>query len=210
MAGIEEFIKRKIEFKESYEGLKNEPNLITIDSPDGVGKTEIARRVIEKLKEKGKNPDNVIYLKYTSLMNTESQRNISTEIKKCKDKTIGSWDKNKIEHIIKLWAAKLNRSYNNHILPLINDGKIVILDRSEVDLFRACIEFGNEELLNKTSEYFKNGNLDQWSGYWKQNIHFWLTRRHIYEFNQKKRTTICKRSKILRRNEVDVYQTRKS
>lgn len=163
MPGIEEFIKRKKKFKESYEGLKSEPQLITLDGPDGVGKTEISKKIIKKIKKKfekeGKNPDDVVYLKYTKLMDTESQRNISGSIKKCKDEKTGVWDKNKINRILSLWSAKLNRSYNDYILPLIKEGKIVILDRSEIDLFRACIEWGNEELLNKIIEYMKNGTL---------------------------------------------------
>lgn len=162
MSGIEEFIQRKKEFKETYEGLKNESNLVSFDGPDGAGKTEISQKVVRKLKEKfkeeGKNPDDIVYLKYTKLMDTNSQRNISNSIKECKDET-GAWDKNKINHILNLWSAKLNRSYNDHILPLIKQGRVVILDRSEIDLFRACIEWGNKELLEKITEYMKNGML---------------------------------------------------
>lgn len=163
MAGIEEFIKRKIEFKESYEGLKDEPNLITIDGPDGVGKTTIAKKVVEKLKEKlkneGKDPNNVVYFKYINLIDTKSQETIDREIRSCKDKTTGLWDKSKTDHLIKLFSAKLNRSYHDHIVPLIKADKIVVVDRSEVDMFRACLEWGNEELLNTVIQYMKSGTL---------------------------------------------------
>lgn len=162
MPGIEKFIQEKKEFKETYEGLKNESNLISFDGPDGAGKTEISQKVVRKLKENfkrdGKNPDDIVYLKYTKLMDTDSQRNISNSIKKCKGET-GAWDKNKIDHILNLWSAKLNRSYNDRILPLIKQGRVVILDRSEIDLFRACMEWGNKELLDKITEYMKNGTL---------------------------------------------------
>ncbi|MFA5932370.1 MAG: hypothetical protein WC793_03265 [Candidatus Paceibacterota bacterium] len=163
MAGIEEFIKGKKEFKESYEGLKNEPNLITVDGPDGVGKTTISRKVVEKLKEKlkneGKDPNNVVYFKYINLIDTKSQETIDREIRSCKDKTTGLWDKSKIEHLIKLFSAKLNRSYHDHVVPLIKANKIVVVDRSEVDMFRACLEWGNEELLNTVIQYMKSGTL---------------------------------------------------
>jgi len=162
MPGLENFIQKKKEFKEGYEELKNESRLIAIDGPDGVGKTEIAKRVVEKLKEKfkaeGKNPDDVVYLKYTKLRDTESQERISEQIGKCKDET-GAWDKIKIDHILKLWSAKLNRSYGDFILPLIKEGKTIIFDRSEIDVFRAAMEWGNQELLDKIIEYMKEGTL---------------------------------------------------
>ena len=163
MAGIEDFIKRKNEFKKSHEGLISEPRLITFDGPDGVGKTEISKKVIGFLKEKlirnGKSPDDIIYFKYTSLIDTESQKNLDKNIRKCKDEKTGSWDQEKIIHILKLFSAKLNRSYNDHILPLIKQGKIVILDRSEIDLLRSGLEWGDQNFLDKIIEYIKNGTI---------------------------------------------------
>ncbi len=162
MSGIEKFIKTKEDFKKSYEGLKNESRLITFDGVDGAGKTEILKRVIEKLKERfkneGKNPDDIVYLKCTSLRDTNSQKNISETINKCRDEN-NFWDKNKIDYILNLWSAKLNRSYGDHILPLTRKGKTVILDRSEIDIFRAGIEWGNKELVDKIKEYMENGTL---------------------------------------------------
>lgn len=162
MSGIEEFITNKNEFKENYEGLKNEPNLISFDGPDGTGKTEISKRVLEKLKDKfkseGKNPDDIIYFKFASIADTKSQTNIKEQIKECIDVN-GNWDKSKINHMLKLWSAKLNRSYSDHIIPLLKDGKTVILDRSEVDVFRAGIEWGDKELLDTITKYMEDGTL---------------------------------------------------
>jgi len=161
MAGIEEFIKKKTEFKENYKELKNEPRLISVDGPDGVGKTSIINKMIEILKkqyiEKGKNPDDIIKVKYTNYNDSNSQRNLSNLIRGYnKD---GSWDDDKINQIIKTWSTKLNRSYNEHILQMLEDNKTVILDRSEIDLFRACLEWNDERLLEKSISYFKDGTL---------------------------------------------------
>lgn len=162
MSGIEDFTNNKQEFNESFKGLKNEPNLISFDGPDGVGKSDISERVTQKLKEKfiseGKDPLDIIVVKYTSLMDTNSQINISTEIRKCKDKN-GAWDKEKMDKILKLWSAKCNRSYGDHVLPLLRAGKTVIMDRSEIDIFRAAIEWGDDEALNKITKYMKEGTL---------------------------------------------------
>lgn len=158
---MREFFERQKEFKENYEGLKNIPNLISIDGPDGVGKTSIVNKVIEILKEKfkeeGKNPDDIVRVKYTRYNDTESIKRLGVLIRKCsKD---GSWDKDKIDHISKVWSAKLNRSYDAHIKQLLTEGKIVILDRSEIDLIRACLEWDNQELLEKAINNLKEGAL---------------------------------------------------
>lgn len=158
---MREFFERQKEFKENYEGLKNIPNLISIDGPDGVGKTSIVNKVIEILKEKfkeeGKDEDDIVRVKYTRYNDTESLERLTDLIRKSgKD---GSWDKDKIDHISKVWSAKLNRSYEDHIKPMLAEGKIVILDRSELDLIRACLEWDNQELLEKAINNLKEGAL---------------------------------------------------
>ncbi len=161
MTGIEKFIENKDRFEKNYKGLKNEPHLISFDGTDGAGKTSILEKVIEILKEKfrkeGKDENDIVRVKFTSYDDTESQKRIRGLIKEC-DKN-GSWDKDKIEHITKLWSAKLNRSYNDHIIPMLEEGKIVFLDRSEIDLFRACLEWKKQELLKKAVSFLKNGTL---------------------------------------------------
>ena len=42
---------------------------------------------------------------------------------------------------------------------MLGEGKIVFLDRSEIDLFRACLEWKNRELLEKAISYLKDGAL---------------------------------------------------
>lgn len=162
MSGIEGSIKKINEFRESYEGLEIKPNLISIDGPDGVGKTTIIKKVLELLKERqikeGKNPDDIVYLKLVKILDSKNQQNLCKLIKECKDKT-GAWDKERIGEILNLWSTRTNRSYGDHVIPLVKEGKIVILDRSELDIFRGALELGNKDLVDKITEYMKNGTL---------------------------------------------------
>ncbi len=162
MPNFESFLKQKREFKKNYEGLKINPNLITIDGPDGVGKTTITEKVVENLKNKfekeGKNSNDVIYFKYTSLIDTDSQKTITKLVKESVDEN-GVWDKTKMEHLTNLFSARLNRSYGDNIIPLLDAGKTVIMDRSEVDVIRAWLEWGNGKGEQKVIDLIKDGTL---------------------------------------------------
>ncbi len=160
MEGLGKSIANIREQKESFEGLKVNPRLITIDGPDGAGKTTIAGKVLELLKEKAlkenKDPNDTVYVKYIKYLDTDSQ-------KRLKDLTHKEGvlndikGKNDFEKLAKLYSARAQRSYQDHIVPLLDSGKTVILDRSELDILRGAIEWGDEKLVKTVEDYYKKG-----------------------------------------------------
>jgi thymidylate kinase len=160
MSGIEESIKKIQEFRESFEGLRTNPRLISIDGPDGAGKTSLIKEVLEKLKEKNKkenkNLEDIIYVKYIDYTDTKSQKRIKELIHKENQKDEKDKD---IEKILKFWGTRLNRAYQDHIIPELKKGKTILLDRSEVDIVRGAIEWCSENTVNKFMKYLESGTL---------------------------------------------------
>jgi len=58
-----------------------------------------------------------------------------------------------------LYAAGVNREYEEIIIPALNEGKIVIVDLSKVDLLRYAIEHDNKTSIKKRKKYIQDGSI---------------------------------------------------
>jgi len=154
--GIQKFIEYKRSVEKERPFLTVEPNLITIDGIDGAGKSIIARKLAEKLQERF-GEDKVILVDITNLRGSQKQERLR-HIAKHKHITGPRLDM--------LYAAGINRAYEEIIIPALNEGKIVIVDRSEVDLLRYAIEHNNKISTEKRKKYIKDGSITHrlWAG----------------------------------------------
>jgi thymidylate kinase len=156
--GISGFIdyKRKVERERPL--LTIEPRLITIDGVDGVGKGTIAKRIFERLTEQlGK--DRVSLVATVNFEGGLQQKRLGGIVK---EDSVRS-GKGRVD---KIYAATTNRAYGEEIVPALQKGKIVIVDRSEVDGLRYALEKGDPELIEQRRQYLREGSLTHrlWAG----------------------------------------------
>jgi len=154
--GIQKFIEYKRSVEKERPFLTAEPNLITIDGVDGTGKSTIARKLAEKLQERF-GEDKVILVNITKLRGSPKQEKLHS-VANHKHITGPRLDM--------LYAAGVNRAYEEIIIPALNEGKIVIVDRSEVDLLRYAIEHDNKTSIEKRKKYIQDGSITHrlWAG----------------------------------------------
>ena len=64
------------------------------------------------------------------------------------------------------YIAGVNRAYEEVIIPALREGKIVLVDRSEIDLLRYALWRGDKESAKKRGEYIKDGTATHrlWAG----------------------------------------------
>ena len=154
--GIQKFIEHKRSIEKERPLLTAEPNLITIDGVDGSGKSTIVRKLVEKLQERfGK--DRVVLADITNLRGSPKQEKL--------------YGVTKQENITEsrldiLYVAGVNRAYEELVIPALHEGKIVVVDRSEVDLLRYTIGHGDKALVEKRKTYIQNGTVTHrlWAG----------------------------------------------
>jgi len=149
-----------IEYKRSIERerpiLTVEPRLITIDGIDGSGKTTIARKVFEEL-ERRFGRGRVILVSITNLEGSKKQERLR--------RIIETYEINE-DRLDRIYVAGVNRAYEEIIIPALKEGKIVIVDRSEIDLLRYALEKGDEGLIQQRERYIKEGTPTHrlWAG----------------------------------------------
>lgn len=155
-----ESIQKFIEYKRSVEKershLTAESRLITIDGVDGAGKSTITRKLVEKLQETfGK--DKVVLVDITNLRGSPKQERL---------REIAKREKITEKQLDAFYAAGINRAYEEIIIPALKEGKIVVADRSEVDLLRYAIERGDEASIEKRKQYIQDGSVTHrfWAG----------------------------------------------
>lgn len=154
--GMQKFIEYKQSVEKERPQLTAEPRLITIDGVDGAGKSTITRKLVEKLQETfGK--DKVMLVDITNLRGSPKQERLR-EIAK-REKITG-------KQLDTFYAAGINRAYEEIIIPALKEGKIVVADRSEVDLLRYAIEHGDETSVEKRKQYIQDGSVTHrfWAG----------------------------------------------
>ena len=165
MPGLEQSINMIREYKESHKKLEANPRLIAIDGPDGVGKTTIAHKLVELLKNKAleehRDPNTIEYVKYTKFDDTRSQHVLKNAVHNSYDRNLDATGEPFSDQTLKFFAARISRSYHDHIVPLLEAGKTVVLDRSEFNIIRAVKEWGSPEFSKKIEEYYKNGTMTQ-------------------------------------------------
>ena len=154
--GIQKFIEYKRSVEKERPQLTAEPRLVTIDGVDGAGKSTITRKLVEKLRESfGK--DRVVLVDITNLRGSLKQERL---------REIAKREKITEKQLDAFYAAGINRAYEEIIIPALKEGKIVVADRSEVDLLRYAIERGDETSVEKRKQYIQDGSVTHrlWAG----------------------------------------------
>lgn len=154
--GISKFIEYKRKVEKERPILTVNHKLITIDGIDGSGKSVIASAVVKKIKEKF-GADAAILVSPSKFTESEGQERLFGLIKK------GRLSE---EEVNKGVVASFNRAYKDIVIPALGEGKIVVIDRSEVDLLRYGAESGDKELLEQRQKYISDGTLTHrfWAG----------------------------------------------
>ena len=149
--------------------LKVVPNIITIDGPDGTGKTTLSDFVYRFLAKKfGK--DHVVFLEATNVRGSPSQE----RLRKLQKTANPSWRREN-----QLYSAGVNRAYGDIVIPAIAKGQLVVIDRSEVDLLRYAIQSEDEAVIADRIRYLKCGILTR--GYLAKNrVYVTSTREDIW------------------------------
>ena len=148
------------EYKKSIEKerplLTAESRLITIDGVDGLGKSTIAQKLAKKLRERF-GEDKVILVNAT---------NLSGSPKREKLKAITEQENVTPSRLEIIYIAAVNRAYEEVIIPALKEGKIVLSDRSEVDLLRYAIWRDDKESIEKRRRYIQDGTVTHrlWAG----------------------------------------------
>lgn len=154
--GIQQFIEYKRSVEKERPMLTIEPKLITIDGVDGSGKSTIAKNVFERLEErfgKGK----VVLVDITNLRGSPKQERL---------RKIAEAESIAGDRLDKIYVAGVNRAYEEIIIPALKEGKIVVVDRSEIDLLRYSLEKEDQEAIERREKYIKEGTPTHrfWAG----------------------------------------------
>ena len=151
-------IKKFIEYKKSVERerpiLSVEPRIITIDGVDGVGKSSVGQKIFDGLRRRYGEGTVVIANK---LIGPEQKR---------LQKLINDKNLTNRKQIDNIYSAMINRMYKEIIVPALNAGKIVIIDRSEIDILRYALESGEKDLIERRKKQIQEGALTHrlWAG----------------------------------------------
>ena len=144
-------------FPEIQSRLKVVPNIITIDGPDGTGKTTLSGFFYHFLAKKfGK--EYVVLLEATNVGGSLSQERLRRLHKTVKL----SWQREN-----QLYSAGVNRAYGDIVTPAIAKGQLVVIDRSEVDLLRYALQLKDETVIADRIRYLECGILTR--GYLAKN-----------------------------------------
>ena len=129
--------------------------IIALDGVDGSGKSTLAEMLVERLNED--QGEKAVLVKFNFEGGGEGEERIKRilETKKPSEKITSG-----------LVAAGINRAYGEQIIPALKDNKLVVLDRSEIDLLRFAFEQNNQTLCDKRFKYISKGILTHglWAG----------------------------------------------
>lgn len=152
--------KRFFEYKKSVEKerplLTAEPRLITIDGVDGLGKSTIAKKLAKKLQEHF-GEDKVTLVNVTKLSGSPKRERIGIRAKQ---------ENITLSKLRTYYIAGVKNAYEEVIIPALRDGKIVIADRSEVDLLRYALWRDDKKSIEERHEYIQDGTVTHglWAG----------------------------------------------
>ena len=152
---IESFLIYKRQIETERPQLTVEGRIIALDGINEAGKSAIASRLVEALKSKY-GEEGVVLVKF-NFTGGDEQRRLGSIVKNKKPQpgVVGG-----------LISAGINRGYHEVILPALETGKIVVIDRSEIDLLRFALESGDVELYKKRLKLISEGSITHrlWSG----------------------------------------------
>jgi len=154
---MQEFLMYKRKVEKERPMLTASPRLISVDGIEGVGKTTIISLLAELLEKKyGK--ENVVLVKVTNLKGGSKQERLANALT---SRELSEETKNRI------WLTGTNRAYEEKIVPAIEAGKIVLMDRSELDLLRYAVEDGDPALIEGRKRRIADGSITHryWPGH---------------------------------------------
>jgi len=151
---IEQFIEYKKTVEKERPVLTVEPRLITVDGVDGAGKSLVAQKIFEEL-QKRYGEDTVVFANKHIGPEQERVRELFSNKKLTTKKQLDDF-----------YPIMINRMYKEVVIPAINARKIVIIDRSEIDLLRYAIEGGERGLVERRKKQIQDGTLTHrlWAG----------------------------------------------
>lgn len=133
------------------------PLLITVDGPDGSGKSTFSEVFTSEIKKRlGAN--RVVLIRPTRFDCSPEAKKIGERLNRI-EKRIKLDDK--IHNSFFLDALQIN--YEKVVLPAVGSGKIVVIDSSEIRALAFIIEKGSEEAKKDTRIKIKNGAIICWS-----------------------------------------------
>ncbi len=126
--------------------------LITVDGPDGSGKSTFSEILTLQLqKEIGQ--EAVILVKPTRFDASDRSREIGKELEKS-----GNLREDSLEHN-SFFLDALHLNYENVICPFLKQGKIIVVDSSEIRSLAYILERGSIEARDDTIKKIRNGFL---------------------------------------------------
>jgi len=156
------------ERKEILRPLTVIPQLIGIDGIDGAGKTTIAQALAQAFSQQI-GPDKVVTFSIVNLKEGHGQQRLAQIARK--GNLTG-------ERLNMFYIAGLNRGYSELVIPALELGQIVILDKTELDLLRFTIEAGNDKSIRKRETLIRNGIAT--CGLWLEIGFLWMPLIKMY------------------------------
>lgn len=152
------FVDAKFAERRQYAQLTVIPHLVTIDGPDGSGKSSLSSEVASLLGDIH-GEENVLLVSPTNVHGSVNQDRLSTLLHTAST-PISS---NRMNDI---YVAGINRAYGDVIVPALHQGRIVVCDRSEVDLLRFVLESHNELSIDHRLQFVSDGTMTHgvWAG----------------------------------------------
>lgn len=156
LESLNEYIERKNRIERERPLLAVDPRLITIDGVDGAGKTTFSHTLADRLGAKF-GSDRVSLVNVNNFIGGPRQERLGDIMRR------GDLSARQIDG---MFAATVNRSYGEEVVPALDSGKIVVVDRSEIDLLRFAIEHGNGADVERRLGYLRDGTLThrRWAG----------------------------------------------
>lgn len=154
---MREFLEYKNRIEKERPQLTATPRLIAVDGIEGVGKTTIIH-MLASLLRKRYGVENIVVAKVANLKGSPKQEKLSKIVGK-------SGLRDSVAH--KFYIAGANRAYEELIVPAIDAGKIVLVDRSELDLLRYAIESGDPQMIEERKKHIQDGTVTHrlWPGH---------------------------------------------
>jgi thymidylate kinase len=151
---ISSFIRYKRSVIKRSTGLLTIPNLISIDGMNGSGKDSLAISLRDVL-ARTYGSDNVVIADITHFVGPVRQRRLG-QVLKARTCLVGSGFDDLKDNI---FAAALNRGYDEVVIPLLQRGAIVIMPRSELSLLQFVLLKGDGRFATRRFDSIVDGTI---------------------------------------------------
>ncbi len=126
--------------------------IISIDGIDGIGKSNFAEKLTRILQEKyGK--EGVVLVRPTKFSESEEAKKYGDTLREKKDLPLNSRKHNLY------FVGALHKNYEKMIKDYINQGKIVVLDSSEIRALAYMLDKGDGDAIDSTLKWLRSGRL---------------------------------------------------